>query len=121
MAAKVTGASAGPARRRPAPKAATPVADAAETPDRTVLMVIDGIECTVRPDVPFNAVLQYMDDVLGLKFVFGQLKLARRALTEDAYRRLLGSKVTRAEWQELCNKIVAHAFGPAEEDADQGN
>lgn len=97
------------------------VSQAKDEPKRKVLMVIDGIDCSVRPDVPFRAALQYMDDVVGLRLVFGQLKLAKSALTEDAYAALLASDVTREQWQELCNAVVGHLFAAPEKEAAQGN
>lgn len=115
MATRVTGNTA---KKR---VSAVPVTEAAEPQDRIVLMVIDGIECTIQPDTPFNAVLQYMDSLLEKRFVVGQLALAKRMLAPDVYDRLIASKVTRTEWQELSNLLVNHMFGAPEKDAEQGN
>lgn len=120
MPAKVTGTSS-PRKRAAAARPAVPVTDAADTEPRTPLMVIDGIDCTLGTQVPFGAVLQYMDDVLERRYVFGQLALAKRALPEDTYRALLASRITRIEWQALADAIVQHVFGAPEQEAEQGN
>lgn len=119
MPAKVTGTSS--PRKRTGARPAVPVTDPADTEQRTALMVIDGIDCTIGAEIPFGAVLQYMDDVLERRYVFGQLALAKRALPEDIYRALLDSRITRTEWQQLADKIVAHVFGAPEKEAEQGN
>lgn len=121
MPAKVTGTSTPRSKRAAAARPAVPVTDPADTEQRTPLMVIDGIDCTIEQEVPFSAVLQYMDDVLERRYVFGQLALAKRALEEPTYRALLASRITRTEWQQLADKITQHVFGAPEQEAEQGN
>jgi hypothetical protein len=131
MPARVTGK---PTARRSAPAVSATATDtdadtsaapadpgAPSDPERIVLAVIDGIECTAPADVPFALSLQHLENAIRLKPVYADMRLVRGLIGETDYDRLLRSAITRDEWRHLRDAAAKHLLGAIEEEAPSGN
>ncbi len=121
MPARVTGSTT---RKKAAP--AVPVTEDAptESPDRTVLMVIDGIECTAPAGGDFGAALDHLENVLRLKPIYAEMRLVSRVIGPETYARIRAlppSKLGPQQWRDLVDAIKDRIVGPVEEAAKQGN
>lgn len=126
MVAQVTGTSK--RSRKTAPEAAVPVTeDATPTdtvPDRVVLMVIGGIECTAPAGGDFGAALEHLDNLVRLKPVYAEMRLVSRVIGPETYARVKAlppSELGPEQWRDLVDVIKDRIVGPVEEEAKRGN